>query len=100
MDNPVGYLYRVAVRRALPRRKRRVLHEVPVHESPWVEPALASSLAELSPNQRACVWLVHGCGWSQAEAAEALELSTTAVNTHVNRAIARLRDALEVDHVS
>ncbi len=97
MENPLGYLYRIAVRRARPRRLRRVLHEREVFELPLIEPGLYEALASLTPHQRSAVWLVHGCGWTYDETAEALEVSRTAIGTHVSRGMNRLRSQLEVD---
>jgi len=96
MDNPVGYLYRVAQSRT---RRRRV-PPLPTVESlgvPEVEPMLVPALLELPDQQRTAVWLVHGCHWRQTEAAEAMGISPSAVSTHVHRALTALRARLEVD---
>src|SRR4051794_14822906 len=62
--NPAGYLYRVARSRARRRRRpARLLPPDPVR-LPHVEPALVPALSALPPQQRAAVWLVHGCDWS------------------------------------
>ena len=55
------------------------------------------ALLELSVQQRTAVWLVHGCGWSYREVAEAMDVSASAVGTHVARALEHLRTRLEVD---
>ena len=55
------------------------------------------ALLELPETQRTAVWLVHACGWSYAEVAEAMDTSTSMVGNHVSRGLARLRDLLEVD---
>ena len=96
MDNPVGYLYRVAQSRTRPRRTPTLPMPATVGAID-VEPDLVPALLELSPQQRTAVWLVHGCGWPYREAAEAMNISTTAVGTHVARALERLRARLEVD---
>jgi RNA polymerase sigma-70 factor (ECF subfamily) len=96
LDNPVGYLYRVAQSRT----RRRRQPELPPPERldlPDLEPQLVPALLELSDQQRTAVWLVHGCHWRQTEAAEAMGISPSAVSTHVNRALERLRARLEVD---
>jgi RNA polymerase sigma-70 factor (ECF subfamily) len=96
MTNPVGYLYRVAQSRT---RRRRV-PELPTPEAlglPDVEPMLVPALRELPEQQRTAVWLVHGCHWRQTEAAEAMDISPSAVSTHVTRGLAALRARLEVD---
>lgn len=96
LDNPVGYLFRVGQSRSRPRR-RPTLPAVDATRLPDVEPALPGALAALSPMQRGAVWLVHGCGWSYRETAEALGTTTSAVGTHVERALRKLRRALEGD---
>lgn len=95
MDNPAGYLFRVGQSRTRP---RRVPHLPPPQalELPEVEPRLVPALLALPPGQRTAVWLVHGCGWRYSEAAEAMDISASAVGTHVSRALERLRAAFEV----
>lgn len=96
MDNPVGYLYRVG--RSRTRRRRSPKLPSPNHlRVPEVEPDLVPALMELSERQRTAVWLVHGCQWRHHEVAEALGISASAVATHVNRALERLRARLEVE---
>ena len=59
MDNPAGYLYRVAHNHARKVRNRcRVsLPQAPLAAVPWVEPGLPSALARLSERQRVAVYL-------------------------------------------
>ena len=96
MDNPVGYLYRVGQSRT--RRRRRGLLPAPEEVAmPDFEPALVPALRELPDTQLTAVWLVHACGWTYAETAEAMGVSTSAVGTHVKRAMHRLRAGLEVN---
>jgi RNA polymerase sigma-70 factor (ECF subfamily) len=99
MENPAGYLYRVA-RSRIPRRRRRfVPAEVPgLDHVPDVEPALAGLLAALPERQRVCVFLVHGCHWHYPEVGELLGLSPSSVRTHCDRALGALRRGLKVDH--
>jgi DNA-directed RNA polymerase specialized sigma24 family protein len=98
MANPAGYLYRVGQTSA--RRQHRVAPAVPmplpveVHE---FEPGLIPALEQLSELQRVCVLMVHGYGWGATEVAEMLEVSVSTVRSHVARALASLRDALEVN---
>lgn len=95
MDNPAGYLYRVArsrVSRAL--RRKGGLPPVRTDRVPWVEPGLSKAFARLSDRQRTVVWLVHGLGWRQAEVAEFLGLSAPSVQTHARRGMAKLRSAM------
>jgi len=95
MENPGGYLYRVAQSRSR-RRKQGFLLWASDSEAPEIEPGLPSALAALSPMQQRAVWLVHGCGWSYAETAEALGTSASTVGSHVSRALDRLREQLGV----
>ncbi len=97
MTNPVGYLYRVGQSRT--RRRRPAFAAAPASvEMPWIEPGLERAVAGLTEMQRVAVVLVHGFGWTASEVAELLDVKATTVQTHVERALARLRVALEVDH--
>jgi len=95
MENPAGYLYRVA-RTAGRRLKRQptLLPEIGRVETPWVEPGLPDALGKLSDRQRTVVWLVHGHGWQQKEVADLLELSPKSVQTHLRRGTEKLAKAL------
>lgn len=96
MANPAGYLYRVGQSRT--RSRRRVALPAPADlRLPDVEPGLVPALLALSDRQRTAVWLVHACGWTYAETADAMAVSRSAVGTHVSRALDALRAALEVD---
>jgi RNA polymerase sigma-70 factor (ECF subfamily) len=98
LDNPAGYLFRVAQSRS---RRRR--EGVPVGPDPTrlpeVEPALGPAMRALAPQQRSAVWLVHACGWTYAETASALGITPSAVGTHLTRGLAHLRQALGAEHV-
>jgi RNA polymerase sigma-70 factor (ECF subfamily) len=96
MENPAGYLFRVGQSRTRTRR-RAALPAPAAIGVPDVEPALVPSLLALPATQRTAVWLVHGCGWSYAEVAAAMDTSPTMVGNHVSRGLARLRRALKVD---
>jgi DNA-directed RNA polymerase specialized sigma24 family protein len=96
LANPAGYLYRVGQSKS----RRRREGALPAPESlglPEVEPGLLPALTQLPQQQRTAVWLVHACGWTYAECAEAMEISASAVGTHVSRALGALRTTLEVD---
>ncbi len=99
IEKPIGYLYRVGQSRT----RRWWSKPPPVRptdarqEPPWVEPALPAALQDLSRRQRMAVVLVHGFGWTHEEAAELIGVSTPTVKTHVQRALAKLRSALEVN---
>ncbi|MGI9608589.1 MAG: RNA polymerase sigma factor [Acidimicrobiales bacterium] len=96
MENPIGYLYRVGVTSAKP---RRVLRLDPPHNEqhePWIEPALKGSLDELTEHQRVAVVLRHGFDWTYDEIAELLEVSVSTVRNHLVRGMEKLRSRLEV----
>lgn len=95
MENPAGYLYRVARTKARKLRKRPLtLPEAPSSEMPWVEPELPGALVRLSESQRVVVLLVNSFGWTQAEVAEVLGITHGAVQKHNERGLEKLRVAL------
>jgi RNA polymerase sigma factor (sigma-70 family) len=96
MENPVGYLYRVA-ERSTRRRRRRAVFERPESDETRVEPQLPQALASLSERQRVVVLLVHGAGWTHAEVATLLGLSRSSVQSHLDRALSQLRKVLGVN---
>ena len=96
MHNPVGYLYRVGSSRTR-YREQRFPHAPPPPDAPGFEPGLMPALGRLTVRQRTAVVLVHGCGWTHQEVADALELSRSSVGTHVERAMAQLRIELGVE---
>ena len=94
MDNAPGYLFRVG--RSRTRRRRTALTFVPdEHNDPIVEPGLAPALKTLSRRQRTAVVLVHGFGWTLREVAELTGTKITTVQNHLERGLAKLREALE-----
>lgn len=98
MDNPAGYLYRVG--QTWGRRNGRPtasLPAVPVHHEAWVEPALPDALGSLPEKQRVAVMLRHGSDWSYQRIAEFMDSSPAGVRKNVERALARLRAAMEVN---
>ena len=98
MRNPVGYLFRVGQSAS----RRYVSTELPwgrtsvayYDKSPFV-PELLDALAALPQQQRVVVVLVHGMGWTHRDAAELLDVIASTIQTHVERALAALRTALE-----
>ncbi len=97
MDNPVGYLYRVGQTRTRPRRAPAISGwEHASSREPIVEPGLLAAVASLSEAQRVAVVLVHGYEWTLREVAELTGVTVSTVQTHVDRALAKLRAALEV----
>jgi RNA polymerase sigma-70 factor (ECF subfamily) len=97
IEHPVAYLYRVGQSKTRPRRRPNVRFSPPRSDPPWVEPALPAALERLSRHQRMAVVLVHAMGWTQGEAAEVMGVATGTVKTHLDRGLAKLRAALEVD---
>ena len=97
MTNPAGYLWRVGRSRTRPRRREPVLLPVPAPDDPMVEPALVPALHALTPHQRAAVLLVHGHGWQLREVAQLFGVRVSTVQSHVERAMTKLRSALEVE---
>ncbi len=99
MDNPIGYLYRVGQTRTRPRKTPAALRWDPASDAsgePLVEPGLLAAVSSLSEAQRVAVVLVHGYEWTLREVAELTEVTVSTVQTHVERALAKLRAALEV----
>jgi DNA-directed RNA polymerase specialized sigma24 family protein len=97
VQNRAGYLYRVGTRRAARQRwLRGVPLAAPRDEWPWVEPGLPTALAALTVAQRQAVVLIEGYGLSYTETADLLGVSRRTVQTHVRRALARLRSDLGV----
>jgi RNA polymerase sigma-70 factor (ECF subfamily) len=98
LDNPIGYLYRVA--QSSTRRHRRWSRRValPIEPPPNIEahdPELSSALSGLTQRQRQCVVLVHVYDWTYQQTADALNLPLTSVRNHVHRGLAALRRELE-----
>jgi len=103
MNNPGGYLYRVGQSRARKfRSKTRPLQGDPIANipEPWFEPSLAESLDRLSPKQRTAVMMIHGYGHTFEETAQALGVTRSTVQRHVERAMVKLRTDLEVSNAS
>ena len=97
MENPGGYLYRIARNKARRFRGRRVqLPRAPSADMPWIEPGLPDALSHLSEKQRLVVVLVYAFGWKQSEVADFLGMGHGAVQKHAERGLAKLRSALEV----
>ena len=100
MENPIGYLYRVGQSRTRPRKPVEVRGWPAAGAGgpaePLVEPGLLAAVASLSEQQRVAVVLVHGYEWTLREVGELIGVSVSTVQTHVERALAKLRAALEV----
>jgi DNA-directed RNA polymerase specialized sigma24 family protein len=101
MENPVGYLYRVAVNQTKRRLMRRPIQfpVVPEGTEVWVEPGLPGALAHLTTRQREVVVLIHGFGMSHSETAELLGVKRSTIQNHLERGLEKLRNELGVhDH--
>ncbi|MDA3039637.1 MAG: sigma-70 family RNA polymerase sigma factor [Actinomycetota bacterium] len=96
LENPEGYLYRVAQSRSRERRRPSLPSPVEVG-LPDIEPALIATLLRLPLTQRTAVWLVHDCGWTYRETAEAMHTSPSMVGNHLSRGLATLRRELGVE---
>lgn len=101
MSNPAGYLYRVAKSASRRHLRWRRAVNMPAESVAGDHDAamrLEEVLGALSRLQRGCVVLVHVCGWSYDDTAEALGITSNAVRNHVHRGLNRLRSTLEVPH--
>ena len=101
MTNPVGYLYRVS--QSIARRHRRWAREVQlppeipehdVHDHP-LGADLQTALAQLRPDDRTIVVLVHSYRYRYEEVAEIIGKSPAAVRNRLHRSMVRLRRQLE-----
>lgn len=93
LDNPGGWVYRVALNWATSvlRRRRRPLPAVlrpdrQVEDPAVPEPAVMAALAELDVRHRAVVVCRHLFGWSEAETAAALSAPAGTVKSRLHRA--------------
>jgi len=97
MENPAGYLFRVGQSKARRYLRRGVsFPPVPSPELPHVEPGLPAALDSLTSAQRVAVVLIHAEGYSDREAAELMGIRRGTARKHSERAMAKLRTALEV----
>ena len=95
MENPKGYLYKVARDKARGSRRQTVhLPPSPPSEQPEIEPELISALQSLPRNQRVCVFLITGLHWRWVEVAEFLGMNVSTVRNHHRRGLSKLRSQL------
>jgi DNA-directed RNA polymerase specialized sigma24 family protein len=97
-DSPVGYLFTVG--RSQTRQRRKALppqFPAPAPDLQDYEPELPRAMAALPEKQRLAVFLVVGCGWSNAEIGRLTGRSESTVRAHVARGLARLRRELAVE---
>jgi len=103
MDNPQGWLYRVAVNLSLSWRRqaqRRILGTPPdgsVDDDSSSDPALTQALRRLTPSQRAAIVLRFYLDLSIDSAAESLGKRPGTVRALTAQGIARLREDLGAD---
>lgn len=103
MENAVGYLWRVgqsAVRGATRHRRWTAdgaVADRPVLIEPSMEPALERAMAALPMRQRTAVLLVHGYGYSLAEAAGLMNCRIRTLRNHMERGLTKLRRELGVN---
>lgn len=95
MEYPLAYLFRVGLSKSRRRQAGRLPAPPPL-ETTHVEPALISAMQRLPRRQREVVWLVEACDWTPTEAADALNLSLSAVRTHRSRGLQSLRQQMGV----
>jgi RNA polymerase sigma factor (sigma-70 family) len=100
MENPQGWLYRVAVNLSLSTRRRAVrwvkgrIPDSAAVESEPSDPGLAKALSRLTPAQRAAVVLRFYSDLSVADTAQVLNKRPGTVRALTAQAISRLRDDL------
>jgi RNA polymerase sigma factor (sigma-70 family) len=103
MENPVGYLYRVAQSSARPHRRWMKRNAFPANiPERWhldEDDSLFDSLRSLPDAQRVSVLMVHGHKWTYAEVAQVLDCSVSAVTNHVHRGLTTLRQQLQAEEL-
>jgi len=95
LDNKVAYLFRVGQSKSRD-RKTPVTFERADSSDPWFDPGLAPALGALTEHQRVAVVLVNGFDWKLREVAELLDVGISTVQSHLERGMRSLRNALEV----
>jgi len=100
MDNPSGWVYRVALNWSRTQLRRRAIaarllpHETLDPGEPVVEPGLVGAVAQLPMRQREVVVLRYVLDWSEVEIAAALGIPRGTVKSRLHRALARLREEM------
>lgn len=95
LDNKVAYLFRVGQSKCRDRRTPAAFERA---ESPdhWYDPGLAPALKALTEHQRIAVVLVNGFDWKLREVAELLGVGVSTIQSHLERGMRSLRNAMEV----
>ncbi len=105
-DDASGWLYRVAVNRALNQRRGRVrqrrtadrvaANTIDTHDSVRPDDELWNAVRDLPPQQRAVVGLYYLADLDVSAVAAAMGVTPGTVKTHLHEARRRLRSTLEV----
>ena len=93
LDNKVAYLFRVGQSKSRDRKRRLLSSELRRETLGSTRAWLRHSLTE---HQRVAVVLVNGFDWKLREVAELLDVGVSTVQTHLERGMRSLRNALEV----
>ena len=107
-DDPVGWVYRVAINRCTDHRRRlarvgRLLEKLVGQQQPrdgvswYPERAFMEALKGLPERQRVAAALHYVAGFSQKETATGMGISEGAVKSHLSRARDKLQNRLEVE---
>ena len=96
MDYPIAYLYRVGQSAAKKYRGERLVLSRSESSEPWFEPALLPALSRLTARQRTAVVMRYAFDHSFADIAQVMGVAVPTVQKHVDRAMEKLRKALEV----
>ena len=101
LDNPNGWVYRVALNHATSRLRRARRHQTALRgamrhaELTPHDPAIAAALERLSIDHRAVVVCRLLLGWSEADTAEALRIRPGTAKSRLHRAVQRLEHELK-----
>lgn len=102
-QNPRALMYRTVFNEAKSlqrsgfrrrRRERAAARSVVAHD-PEIRPDVVEAVLRLSPQQRACVWLMYWADMSLADTADHLGVSEGTVKQHLSRARTHLKEVLD-----
>jgi RNA polymerase sigma factor (sigma-70 family) len=99
LENPAGWVYRVAMNWAVSvfrrrRRPQRLAHSTDVDMPMPMDATVAAAFDALDVKHRAVVVCRYLLGWSERETAEALHIPAGTVKSRLSRATAELRTQL------
>jgi DNA-directed RNA polymerase specialized sigma24 family protein len=100
LENPAGWVYRVAMNWAISvfrrrRRPQRTVHALPIDMPMPMDATVAAAFDALDVKHRAVVVCRYLLGWSERETAEALKIPAGTVKSRLSRATADLRTQLD-----